>query len=393
MLVYVLNKHGKPLMPCKFQKARKLLKTRKAKVVNRCPFTIKLLFGSSGYKQEAVASIAPSSSQIGVAVKSNDKCIYSSIVELRQDIPKRMKRRSNYRKVRRNRKTRYRPVRFSNRKSDRKLIPTMRSKLESHQREVKRVEKILPVSQWMTICNSIKVDYKGFKDLEWLNLQRQTFERDNFRCRYCNGKSKDYELHAHHIIHRENGGENTLENLFTLCKKCHVEYHKGKIVLKIGKHKYRGKLNTELLIIRKHFKIENLTYETYGFLVKAKRKTLKLEPNAINNACAMLDIYPSNSFYIKNTPKGDYQQTKGVRSQQKIPTGKIMGIRKFDKVRYNQITCFIKGRMSNGYVIGMDILNHSLKKLLKLKEVKILQRRTNSLITEMIEGNVCYNII
>jgi len=33
MLVYVLNKHGKPLMPCKPSKARKLLKQGKAKIL------------------------------------------------------------------------------------------------------------------------------------------------------------------------------------------------------------------------------------------------------------------------------------------------------------------------------------------------------------------------
>ena len=31
MLVYVINRHGKPLMPCKPQKARKLLKEQKSK--------------------------------------------------------------------------------------------------------------------------------------------------------------------------------------------------------------------------------------------------------------------------------------------------------------------------------------------------------------------------
>jgi len=52
MLVYVLNKYGKPLMPCKPRNARILLKEKKAKVVNRTPFTIQLLYGSSGYKQQ-----------------------------------------------------------------------------------------------------------------------------------------------------------------------------------------------------------------------------------------------------------------------------------------------------------------------------------------------------
>lgn len=40
--VYVLNKHGEPLMPCSPGKARLLLKQQKACVVKRTPFTIKL---------------------------------------------------------------------------------------------------------------------------------------------------------------------------------------------------------------------------------------------------------------------------------------------------------------------------------------------------------------
>ena len=52
MLVYLINKDGNALMPCKPQKARKLLKTSKAKVIKREHFTIQLLYGSSEYKQE-----------------------------------------------------------------------------------------------------------------------------------------------------------------------------------------------------------------------------------------------------------------------------------------------------------------------------------------------------
>jgi len=42
MNVYVKNKNGKPLMPCKPAKARKLLRDGKAKVVSHSPFTIQL---------------------------------------------------------------------------------------------------------------------------------------------------------------------------------------------------------------------------------------------------------------------------------------------------------------------------------------------------------------
>ena len=381
MLVFVLNKHGKPLMPCKPRKARKLLKDGKAKVVNNCPFTIKLLYGSSGYKQKVESSIVSSSSKIGVSSRTNDKCVYSAEIEIRKDISKRMKRRNSYRRTRRNRKTRYRKCRFLNRKSDRRFNPTMRSKLESHEREVKRVEKILPLSNWIIVKNSVKKDYQGPKDLEWLNLQRQVFERDNFKCRHCKGKLKSYELHGHHLIHREYGGEDTLENVVTLCQICHKDYHKGKITLNVGKNKYQGKLDTELAIIRKNFNIEN-AIETYGFIVKSKRQNLNLEHIAINNACSILDVIPDNSFHIKNISKGDYQQTKGIRSQMKIPTGKIMNVRKFDKIKCNNIVCFIKGRMSTGYAVVMDIFNNRMKNLIKLKEVEVLKRRSNSMIIE-----------
>lgn len=392
MLVFVLNKYRKPLMPCNSRKARLLLKSGKARVFSRCPFTIQLLFGSSGYKQEVKASLVPSSSKIGIACSSNSECLYSSEVELRQDISKKMKRRSIYRRNRRNRKTRYREPRFFNRRSNQRFNPTMRSKLESHAREIKRVSKLLSISSWVFVKNSTKKDYVGPKNLEWLNLQRQVFERDNFKCTHCKGRSKSFELHAHHLILRSEGGEDTLENLITLCKTCHVAYHKGEIELK--KDKSRGKVDTELAIIRKYLEPPINTDETFGFIVKAKREELNLEPTALNNACAVLEISPENSYYIKNVSKGDYQRTKGVRSQLVISKGKILGFSKFDKVLFKNNTYFIKGRMSSGYFIGMDILGNALKgKTLKAKECKLITKRSSCLITEMVEGNTCYSVI
>lgn len=43
-MVYVISIDGKPLMPCKPVIARLLLKQHKAKVIKKCPFTIKLLY-------------------------------------------------------------------------------------------------------------------------------------------------------------------------------------------------------------------------------------------------------------------------------------------------------------------------------------------------------------
>ena len=88
MLVYVLNKHGKPLMPCKPSKARKLLKQGKAKIIQREPFTIQLIYGSSGYKQPITLGIDAGSKFIGVSVTTEKQELFSAEVELRNDIVK-----------------------------------------------------------------------------------------------------------------------------------------------------------------------------------------------------------------------------------------------------------------------------------------------------------------
>jgi len=65
MKVFVLNKHGEPLMPTTPRKARLLLKQGKAKVAGREPFTIQLLHGSSGYKQPVTLGVDGGYATIG----------------------------------------------------------------------------------------------------------------------------------------------------------------------------------------------------------------------------------------------------------------------------------------------------------------------------------------
>lgn len=65
-------------------------------------------------------------------------------------------------------------------------------------------------------------------------------------------------------------------------------------------------------------------------------------------------------MYKKCVSYRDYKKTQGIRSEQKIPTGKIHGFRKFDKVKYLGNEYFIKGRMSTGYAILMDIFGNKI---------------------------------
>lgn len=48
-MVYVISQNNNPLMPCSNVIARLLLHQNKAKVIKRCPFTIKLLYETTNY--------------------------------------------------------------------------------------------------------------------------------------------------------------------------------------------------------------------------------------------------------------------------------------------------------------------------------------------------------
>mgnify|MGYP001737595464 FL=1 len=84
MFVYVLDKNGQPLMPTRrFGKVRRMLRDKKAKVVKRCPFTIRLLYEpETKIVQEVVLGVDTGSKHVGVACVGNNKVLYQSQVEL-----------------------------------------------------------------------------------------------------------------------------------------------------------------------------------------------------------------------------------------------------------------------------------------------------------------------
>ena len=386
-MVYVINYDGKPLMPRKPVVARLLLKDGKAKCIRRTPFTIKLLYQATDYIQDLTLGIDTGSSKIGSAVVNDEnEVFYMSEIEIRNDISDKMDKRAKYRRTRRNRKTRYRKPRFDNRKNSIKkdrFSPTMTSKINSHLKEIEFVKSIMPIKN--IIIETATFDPHALKNPavlnnKWLyqkgtnygfaNTKAYVLSRDKYICQYCKGKSKDSRLEVHHIVFRKNGGSDDAENLITLCKTCHNSLHKGGIKLKKnGKIKGQLKHTTQMNSIRQQLlrQLPNAK-ETFGFITKEYRQLMGLPKehyyDAVAIAClnniediGLIDVsFKTEKVVLKKCiPKGDYQQTKGVRSHQKIPTGKIEGFRKFDKVRYIGNEYFIKGRMSTGYAILMGI--------------------------------------
>ena len=419
-MVYVISKDGQPLMPTtRHGKIRHLLKDGRAKVIRRCPFTIKLLYESTTYTQDLTIGQDTGSGTHGNAVYDNNRTIvYMSKVIVRNDITDRMTQRSKYRRNRRSRKTRYRKPRFSNRKSSirqDRFSPTMRSKTHSHLREISFIKSILPVSNVVlemgqfdphlmknpALANE-KIRHWGYQkgiNYGFENTKAMVLSRDGYECQHCKGRHKDSKLEVHHIIFKSQGGSDEADNLVTLCHTCHKALHDGKINPGFkGKRKGTLKFATQMNSIRKQL-LKNMpdAIETFGMVTKANRLSLGLEKDHHLDACVIASggkpfTVATDVMYVKkDIPKGDFQKTKGIRSEQPITTGKIQGFKKFDKVRYLGHEYFIKGRMSTGYAILMDIEGNKIDfssmpkgmKTPKLSNCKRLAARSSQMISTM----------
>ena len=377
MIVYVLNKHGNPLMPCSPCKARKLLKQGKAKVKRTEPFIIQLLYGSTGYKQPITLGIDAGSKHIGVSASTAKQELYAADVEIRNDIVEKLSTRKQYRKTRRNRKTRYRKPRFQNRvKSKNKgwLAPSIESKINSHFRVVRDAHKILPISkiivetanfdiQKIKNPNIIGAEYQQGDQFGFENVREYVLWRDDHVCQCCKGKSKDKILEVHHIESRKTGG-NSPNNLITLCRTCHDGYHKGtvKLPLKI-KRGVSFRDATFMVVMRWSFynrlkTVYHNVHMTYGYITKHNRINNNLPKEhyidayciAGNFNAKRLDYY----FYQKCVRKTNRQIhkakiLKGGKKKLNQAQKYVKGFQLFDKVKYEGRPYYIFGRRKSGY--------------------------------------------
>ena len=386
MLVYVLKQNGQPFMPTsRFGKVRRLLKEGKAKVVRREPFTIRLFYEpETDVVQECYCGVDTGSKHVGVAVVGNDRVLYQSQTELRNDIKKKMDRKRVFRRNRRNRKTRYRKCRFLNRRNSVKkdrLPPSVKHKVQAHIDEIEFCKKILPISDLILEVSQFdtalmknpalineKIKHWGYQqgfNYGYSSRRSAILHRDNYTCQCC-GK-KNCRLEVHHIKFRRDGGTDDEENLITLCEDCHKGVHAGTVELNKKPKKNKNlKHATHMSIIRSQLlKKYPDAIETFGFVTSENRHRLNLPKDHYIDACVIasgglefkeLDVI----FYKRRVSKRDYQLTKGIRGEQKLPTGKICGFRKFDKVEYLGNKYFIKGRMNSGFAILMDVFGNEV---------------------------------
>lgn len=406
-MVYVLNQDGQPLMPTdNHAKVRVLLKTKKAKVVNRCPFTIKLLYSSTNYTQDINLGVDAGSKHIGISATTKDKVLFGSDIELRNDIVDLLSTRRQNRRTRRNHKTRYRKPRFNNRKrKDGWLAPSVQNKVDTHLTAIHKVHEILPVSKIIAEVASFDIqkiknptisgtDYQQGEQLDFWNVREYVLFRDGHQCQCCKGKSRDKRLNIHHIESRKTGGD-TPNNLITLCETCHTGYHKGTVKLpKTIKRGMSFKNASFMGIMRWAF--YNILKEqysnvelTYGYITKNTRIENGLpKDHYIDARCISgnpLAISDGIVYYQKKVRCHNRQIHKntilkgGYRKRNQAPY-EVMGFRLYDKVCWKSQNCFIFGRRSTGRMDLRLLDGTKVNASAGYKNLMILEMRKNMLI-------------
>ena len=398
MRVFVVNLRKQPLMPCSPKRAEDLLKSGQAKVVRKTPFTIKLLVPTGEAKQEVVAGMDSGSKIIGTAAISNGKVLYQAETLLRgEEIKRKMEQRSMYRRTRRGRKLRYRQPRFLNRRASTRpdrLPPSIKHKVNAHLREKSFLELILPITKWFVETASFDIhkisnpnvskkdgkSYQKGQKLGYYNTKAFILNRDKHTCQKCNKGKSGIKLHVHHIVFKTNGGTDAPTNLVTLCACCHAKVHTHKSPenesLKLQKKAQKQtKHATEISVLRSQLlKKFGGFQETFGYITKLNRECQSLPKTHYNDAVCIASqgeiVEKKAEYYVRRlVSKGDYQQTKGIRSEKNIPTGKIFGFRKFDLVysTSKKIYGFVKGKRSTGQFAISDIFGKAIHNSVSIK--------------------------
>jgi len=253
MSVFVLDRSGKPLMPCTEKRARKLLEAGRARVHRLHPFAIRLVdrhveeVAAQGGLQPMRLSLDPGSKTTGMALaRFNSEMLepimhISFLIELTHrgaQIKKDLLSRAQLRRGRRSRNLRFRAPRFDNRtRPDGWLAPSLQHRVLTTTTWVRRLRAVAPVThlaQELVRFNmqAMQAEAQG-SNIEGIEYQRGTlagFElgeyllaKWNRTCAYCDAcgvGANSVPLEKEHIVPKSKGGSNRVSNLTLACRPC-----------------------------------------------------------------------------------------------------------------------------------------------------------------------------
>ncbi len=236
-MVFVLDQHKKPLMPCSEKRARLLLERGRARVVRIAPFTIRLMdrLQEHSVLQALRVKLDPGSKTTGVAITLDGahgtKAIFLGEIVHKPGIKARLDTRRSLRHGRRYRKTRYRPARFLNRRRPKGwLAPSLEARVDQTRHAIDKIRAhtpIIAISVEHVRFDTQKLENPEIAGVEYqqgtllgYEVREYLLEKWGRACVYC-GATK-VPLQVEHIIPKRRGGSNRISNLTLACEPCNL---------------------------------------------------------------------------------------------------------------------------------------------------------------------------
>ena len=368
---FVLDADGKPLAPTKEIKAWYMVRKDKAKLVSKYPMVIQLkriIPINEICKDEIRCGVDDGGLHTGIALvqkcQTKNKVLFKGTIEHRNDVKRLMDIRRGYRRCHRYNK-RYRKARFNNRKASKRRCRIAPSILQKRQATIR---VICHLNRWINITNywleDVSIDIRaltdGYKPYRWKyrqsnrldeNIRKAVILRDGCKCKEC-GKTNT-KLEVHHIKPRRLNGSNTLDNLITLCSKCHQktegneeQYMKHYFDILDSSDNKNLNYASHVMIgkkwLRRQLSELGVLHLTNGGDTANKRIDWNINKSHSNDAICIADLKP-DIVDIKEWT------IKPMRRQSKAKTDNVLGIKHRDLVEYT----FKNGETYRGYVTAL----------------------------------------
>lgn len=363
-------------MPTTACHARHLLQKKKATISGYEPFTIRLIYGSSGYKQPIRSGIDAGYASIGFSAVTEKTELIGGEVTLLTGQSEHLTERQMYRRQRRQHK-RYRKPRFDNRRRKNAwLAPSIQHKFDSHLRVIDQLQAILPLSELtIEIANFdiqkiqnpqiTGVSYQQGAQQDFWNLREYILHRDNHQCQYpkCTNRAKNQILQIHHLGYWQQDRTDRPANLITLCTQCHTpRHHQATGFLHGWQPTVKSfKPETFMSTVRRRLMNTLKCNYTYGYLTKGNRIHLKLPKTHYHDAF----VIAGGTNEKRANPLFFEQIRRNNRGLQKFYDAKYLDRRTGKKVSGQQLSNGRRTRNKNSHVNTENLRHYRGKKITK----------------------------
>ena len=368
---FVLDVDGKPLSPTKEVKAWYMIRKGKAKLVSKYPMVVHLnrtIPENEICKDEVRLGVDDGGLHTGLGLlqkcQTKNKVLFKGTIEHREDVKHLMDVRKGYRKYHRQHK-RHRAKRFDNRNASKRkgrIAPSIMQKRQAAMRVINHLNKWIKIDSYYLedVAIDIRALTDGYKPYRWQyqksnrldeNIRKAVIIRDSCKCMEC-GKS-DTVLEVHHIKPRRLNGSNTLDNLITLCSKCHqktegkeelfMQHYFDMLQTSDNKNlNYSSHVMIGKKWLRKQLSELGEVHLTTGGDTANKRIDWDIEKSHSNDSICITDLKPDTTDIKEWT-------IKPMRRQSKAKTDNVLGIKHRDLVEYT----FKNGETHKGYVTAL----------------------------------------